>query len=166
VLHAGSELIVDTSAVSRKFYAAANSILCKTAGSDDLSRLHLLESYCLPVLTYAFAALKMSKAQCKALNVCWNNVYLRVFKFHKWESVKCFICGLGKLDFWHVHMTSVVRFYKKLSHCSNTVIHTLFNTAVSQNYVHQFITVLDVNLSWPVYRLDSEVYEHFMSVAC
>ena len=60
----------------------------------------------------------------------------------------------------------VVRFYKKLSHCSNTVIHTLFNTAVSQSYVHQFITVLDVNLSWPVYRLDSEVYEHFMSVAC
>jgi len=25
--------------------------------------------------------------------------------------------------------------------------------------VHQFITVLDVNLSWPVYILDSEVYE-------
>jgi len=93
-------------------------------------------------------------------------VYRRVFKFHKWESVKCFICGLGKLDFWHVHMKSVVRFYKKLSHCSNTVIHTLFNTAVSQSYVHQFITVLDVNLSWPVYRLDSEVYEHFMSLAC
>jgi len=91
VLRAGSELIVDTSAVSRKFYAAANSILnCKTAGLDDLSRLHLLESYCLPVLTCAVAALKLSKAQCKALNVCWNNVYRRVFKFHKWESVKCF----------------------------------------------------------------------------
>ena len=91
MLRAGSELIVDTSAVSRKFYAAANSILnCKTAGLDDLSRLHLLESYCLPVLTCAVAALKLSKAQCKALNVCWNNVYRRVFKFHKWESVKCF----------------------------------------------------------------------------
>ena len=83
------------------------------------------------MLTYTGAALKLSKAQCKALNVCWNNVYRRVFKFHKWEL--CFICGLGKLDFWHVglHMKSVVRFYKKLSHCSNTVIHTLFNTAVS-----------------------------------
>ena len=53
---------------------------------------------------------------------------------------------------------------KKLSHCSNTVIHTLYNTAVSQCYVHQFIAVLDVNLSWPAYRLDSDVYEHFMSV--
>ena len=64
-------------------------------------------------------------------------------------------------------MKSVVRFYKKLSHCSNTVIHTLYNTAGSQCYVHQFIAVLDVNLSWPAYRLelDSEVYEHFMSVA-
>ena len=79
--------------------------------------------------------------------------------------MKGFICGLGKLDFWHVHMKSVVRFYKKLSHCSNTVIHTLYNTAVSQCYVHQFIAVLDVNLSWSAYGLDSEVYEHFMSVA-
>ena len=114
------------------------------------------------LLTYAVAALKLSKAQCKALNVCWNNVYRRVFKFHKWESEKCFICGLGKLDFWHVHMMSVVRFYKKLSHCSNIVIHILFYTAVNQSYVHQFIAVLDVNLSWPVYRLDSVVYEHFM----
>jgi len=41
----------------------------------------------------------------------------------------------------------------------------LYNTAVSQCYVHQFIAVLDVNLSWPAYRLDSEVYEHFMPVA-
>ena len=138
---ASSVLIVDTSAVSRKFYAAANSILCKTTGLDDLSRLHLLESYCLPVLTYVVAALKLSKAQCKALNVCWNSVYRRVFKFHKWEAVKGFICGLGKLDFWHVHMKSVVRFYKKLSR-SNTVIHTLYNTAVSQCYVHQFIACL------------------------
>jgi len=40
----------------------------------------------------------------------------------------------------------------------------LYNTAVSQCYVHQFIAVLDVNLSWPAYRLDSKVYEHFMSV--
>ena len=78
--------------------------------------------------------------------------------------MKGFICGLGKLEFWHVHLKSVVRFYKKLSHCSNTVIHTLYNTTVSQCYVHQFIAVLDVNLSWPAYRLDSKVYEHFMSV--
>jgi len=26
----------------------------------------------------------------------------RVFGFHRWESVKCFICGLGKLNFLHI----------------------------------------------------------------
>jgi len=65
-------------------------------------------------------------------------------------------------------MKSVVRFYKTLSHCSNTVnvIHTLYNTAVSQlRYVHQFIAVLDVNLSWPAYRLDSEVYRSIFYVS-
>ena len=44
------------------------------------------------------------------MNVCWNSVYRRVFGFHRWESVKCFICGLGKLNFIHIHMQSVLRF--------------------------------------------------------
>jgi len=37
-------------------------------------------------------------------------IELHLVGFNKWESVKSFICGLGKLDFWHIHMQLVVRF--------------------------------------------------------
>jgi len=35
------------------------------------------------------------------MNVCWNNVYKKVFKMKMWESVKClqFFCGM--LNFVH-----------------------------------------------------------------
>jgi len=46
-------LNVDTDVISRKFYAACNSIYSRTSGLTDLTKLHLMESYCLPLLTYA-----------------------------------------------------------------------------------------------------------------
>jgi len=63
------------------------------------------------------------------LNACWNSVYRRIFGFHKWESVKSFIDGLGRLDLKHLVMTYKVRFYKKLAYGANSVMSDLF-------YVH------------------------------
>ena len=67
--------------------------------------LSLQESYCLPVLTYAVAALSLSVRQENELNACWNSVYRKLFGFHKWESVKYCIYGLNRLD-----LHSTIRF--------------------------------------------------------
>ena len=48
-------------------------------------------------------------------------MYRRIFGFHKWESVRSFIDGLGRLDFKHL-----VRFYKKLAYGANSVISDCF----------------------------------------
>ena len=55
---------------------------------DDLIKLSLMESYCLPILTYATVSMKMSQVQINDLNACWNSVYRRIFGFNKWESVR------------------------------------------------------------------------------
>jgi len=36
--------------------------------------------------------------------------------------VKSFMCGLGKLDFLHIHQKAVLRFHKKLSYSGDSVI--------------------------------------------
>ena len=36
------------------------------------------------------------------LNVCWNIVYRTVLNFNRWESVKRFINGLGKLNLHYI----------------------------------------------------------------
>jgi len=37
-------------------------------------------------------------ATCVIINACWNNVIRRVFGYHRWESVKAVIHGLGRLN--------------------------------------------------------------------
>ena len=69
-----------------------------------------MESYCLSLLTYCIAALKLSAGQVHEFNVGWNSVYRRIFGFHRWESVKSFICGLGKLDLIHLRYFYILKF--------------------------------------------------------
>ena len=91
----GKQLMVNTDTIKRKIFAACNSILSKTREIDELTRLSLIESSCLPILTYAISALNLSEAQVNDLNIAWNSVYRNIFGFHRWESVKECIAGLG-----------------------------------------------------------------------
>jgi len=47
------------------------------------------------------------------MNSCWNTVYQRVFGFRKYDSVRMFIAGIGRLDFAHLRLLSVLRYIKK-----------------------------------------------------
>ena len=38
--------------------------------------------------------------------MCWDSVCKHIFHFNRWESVKCFISGLGSLDLMHVLLVS------------------------------------------------------------
>jgi len=90
-------LTVDMSMQTRKFYAASNSILHNSIYVSEMSRLHLIEAYALPLLTYAYEAVNMSAAQVHVLSVCWN-VYRRLFRMHQWESVKMLQLLCGRLN--------------------------------------------------------------------
>ena len=54
-------LSVNINIVKRKFYSACNFILRKTCYLNEIMRLNLQESFCLPVLQYAMAAVRLSK---------------------------------------------------------------------------------------------------------
>ena len=43
---------MNTSCSVRQFYASANNILSRITSVNDITRLHLVETYCLPLLTY------------------------------------------------------------------------------------------------------------------
>ena len=45
-----------------------------------------------------FIVLPMSHSDLNKLNVCWNNVYRKVFGMHMWESVKCVQLYCERLD--------------------------------------------------------------------
>ena len=110
----GLKLSVNTDIIKQIFFVAANSVLSRTNSLDELIRLKLLESYCLPILQYSTCALKLRKAQCDELNAAWNwnSVFRRVFNFRKYDSVRLVICGLDRLDFHHIRSKLILTFIK------------------------------------------------------
>ena len=72
---------------------------------DESLQLSLLETYCLPILTYAAPAIKLKACQLRELNkllleLCVSqSVWLPSF-----ESLRVFINGLGRLDFEYINI--------------------------------------------------------------
>jgi len=75
---------VDIDVTKRNFVAICNTILNSSVYQLDLVRLHLSESYCMPLLQYCLGAVTFSNSQLRELNSCWNMVYRRMFGFHRW----------------------------------------------------------------------------------
>jgi len=73
-------------------------------------QLSLCESYCLPLLTFAAGAVSYNNRQVHDLNVRWKVVFGTVFNFNRWESVKGFINGLGKLSLEYILKVHKVKF--------------------------------------------------------
>jgi len=76
-------LKADLSTVIRKSYTSANNIFKHSKYVNEITKLCLVESYILPILTYAIEALNLSKSECHVLNVCCNNNYRKIFEMHK-----------------------------------------------------------------------------------
>ena len=78
-------LRTDFDAVKRKFYSACNCVLINSHCTNELIQLQLWESYCLPILTYAFPSPRANASPIKDLNDCWNSVYRKIFLYERWK---------------------------------------------------------------------------------
>jgi len=81
-------------------YSCKNAVAYHNA--SELSKQFLMESYCLPLITYSCEALDYDRKQLLKLNVYWNNVYRKVFRM-QWESVKELQLLCGRLDFTFIY---------------------------------------------------------------
>jgi len=132
------KLKFDINPIKRNFYAACNSIFMHTKGVDDIALLSLQESHSLSVLMYAAPALTLGSRQIDELNVCWNSVIRKIFGYHRWESVKCVLYGLGRLNVKHLILLRKVKFYWRLYSMDtcNNMLHNLFCVYLQNNYCH------------------------------
>ena len=73
----GKSIGVNIEPIRQNFFMSCNTILSHSSDLCDLVQLQLHESYVLPTLTYATAAIRLSETQISSLNACWNSVYRR-----------------------------------------------------------------------------------------
>ena len=70
------------------FYRSANAILRIEGRSNELVMLQLLESHCLPILTYAIEVIDIADRDTRRkLRVAYNSIFRQIFSYRMSESV-------------------------------------------------------------------------------
>jgi len=98
---AGTGLQLDFGIIKQRFYSACNSILVHCKYANDIVKLHLVKSHCLPLLTYCLGSFIIPPTKLKELGVCWNDCFRKIFHYHRWESVAIiqYFCGEMPFDY-------------------------------------------------------------------
>ena len=72
----------------KKFYRCANSILRIDGRSNDMVMLRLMESHCIPLLTYAVEVIHIiNRDDRRQLRVAYNSVFRKIFGYRMSQSV-------------------------------------------------------------------------------
>ena len=72
----------------KKFYRCANAILRIDGRSNDMVMLRLIETHCIPVLTYGVEIIDvMNQDERRQLRVAYNSVFRKIFGYRYSESV-------------------------------------------------------------------------------
>ena len=72
----------------KKFYRFVNVILRIDGYSNDLVLLRLIETHCIPILTYAIEIVHVSnRDERRQLRVAYNSVFRKIFNYRWSESV-------------------------------------------------------------------------------
>ena len=82
---------------------------------------------------YATGALTLTNCQLEELK-SWNPVYRTIFGFNRWETVKYFIVGSGKLNLLHVIKLYPIRFIFHLLGLNHTILYNLFHVHLADHY--------------------------------
>jgi len=123
----GSCLKVDASYIKRKFYTSCNAILNHCKSADDIIKLAMVKTYCLPYYLHtAYSALDLSRRCVQDLAVCWNDCFRRIFRYNRYESVKDVQYFCNELPLELLYDLLGWKFLRYVSHVP-VALRTLFN---------------------------------------
>jgi hypothetical protein len=118
----GNTLSVDLSYIKRRFYASCNSLLNGCNHVNEDVKLHLVKSFCLPLLTYCIGALALTKQNIRELAVCWNDAFRKIFHFNRRDSVKDLQYFFHELPFEQLYDYFRWKFLASTNHCMESAV--------------------------------------------
>jgi len=117
---------VDFNSNIRKFYGGLNNIISVPSKKrNEISCVHLVETYCVPSLLYGCEVWNLSCAEYWHLNVVWNNTFRKIFNCCWRESTRqlLFYCEVSPMAYLVDQQT--IMFYKRLQSSENIVLRVL-----------------------------------------
>jgi len=120
--------------IRHKFFGAANGILGKIGNSSSIAViLSLVNTYCMPILTYGIDALNLSNAMYSTLDKAYCAVYSKIFSTYDRSVIKQCQYYCGYLPLADVVDTRRITFLSKMNNCDNLYLSVLYNSfAVSE----------------------------------
>ena len=109
----------------RSFYRAVNSILNVINGPNEVIKMHLLFTNCVPILTYACAAKEFPAREMTSCNTALNDAIRKIFSFHRWESVRTLREGFGYKSLIELFANAKRKFLLSLPAHQNPIFRSL-----------------------------------------
>ena len=100
----------------KKFYRCANAIFRIEGRSDDLTMLRLVESHCVPILTYGMEIAHISDTRERSkIRAAYNSLFRKIFGYRVYESVTDLQLSLARPT-WELLIENLkVGFFRRLS---------------------------------------------------
>ena len=165
VLVAGSSFSVCLDSMRHKYFAAVNALNAHCKYVSEPVKLHLFESYCLPILLYGIDCIDISSQQIHELNVCWNNAYRKIFGYKFYESVKLLIYCMQRLDFRKLFDLRRLMFINKIAQLQHEIIAKLLPWYLTFDDVYELQLTYDLTVSSRSSTIKKNVFTLFEKYA-
>ena len=107
----------------KKFYRSMNSILRIEGRSTDVVMLRILETHCVPLLTYAIEIIHVTNQdERRQLRVAYNTIFRRIFGYRRSESVTALQHFLNRPTWEELIEKRQSGFAQKLHSCNRTTL--------------------------------------------
>ena len=111
----------------KKFYRCANAIFRIDGRSDNLTMLSLVETHCVPILTYGIEIADFFDAsQRSKIRAAYNSLFRKIFGYRQYESVTNLQLSLARPTWEMLCHSRKVSFQNRLAQCSaDSPVHVL-----------------------------------------
>ena len=118
VLRSGARFGCSVTERVKSFYRSLNSILRVEGRSDDMVLLRLIESHCVPILTYGIETTHVAnRDERRSLRVAYNSVFRKLFGYRYFESVTNLQHSLERLTWEELIEKRQEGFLKRAKNC-------------------------------------------------
>ena len=105
-------------------------------------KVFLTKTFCLPILTYSLGALKLDRTVVKAVGVCWNDAFRKIFGLNRWDSVSCIQGFCNELSFSYIYDLYRWNF---LYNCASSCAPVSFLVALDNPELQKFVALYGTN---------------------
>jgi len=150
--------------VRHKFFGCTNSILTHSSGVSELIKLHLMESYCYPVLSYALECFNLPSSSLNHLNMYWNSVYCKIFDFRSWNQLEL-ICCMERMNFKHLYHQKKLCFLHIMLRSDNSIIASVMNFFIHSDEYVKLCDYADITARDSIHSIKYHIKSKFIA-AC